>query len=77
MKDGFGVQSGLNAVKDRDGHIHPGQHAVGLGPQHARALDLRRDHGLGCGVVEGLVFDDGGIDQRVNVWGKLAHGTPS
>jgi hypothetical protein len=64
-------------VKNRHANVHPGQYAMGLGSQHAGSLYLRRDHGLGGGVVESLVFGDGGIDQCINVWGKLAHGTPS
>ena len=77
LQDGLDLQGGIDPLEDSYGHIYPGQHSCGFSAQHAGALDLRRDHGLGCGVVERLVFGDRGIDQRISVGGRLGQGKPS
>ena len=46
---------------------------MAFGPNHAHRAHSLGDQGLGCGIVESLVFRQGGVDQIVDFRRQLTH----
>jgi hypothetical protein len=68
------VQIGVDALEDGLAYFYTRQHSSPLGTNHAHGAHPMGDQGLGCGVVEGLVFRQCRVDQMVDFRGQLTHG---